>query len=179
MTDMTCSRARVLVLQPLANAEDVVAARIHILDCPLCASETAEDMVEQVSARLDFLRQPGGLLRMALLVIGGLQVSLALPWLFGTAFLWGPQSDTSAAHLARDGVIGLVLGLAGVAVALSPRLAYFALSVCGLLVSLQVIAFVADRINSNVQPVFETVHLLALIISVLIVVVAFPRRTRR
>jgi hypothetical protein len=76
-------------------------------------------------------------------------------------------------------VIGLVLGLAGIAVALSPRLAYFALSVCGLLVSLQVIAFVADRINSNVQPVFETVHVLALIISVLIVVVAFPRRTRR
>ena len=81
------------------------------------------------------------------------------------ALLWGPRSDTSVAHLTRDGVIGLVLGLAGVAVALSPRLAYFALSICGLLVSLQAIAFVTDRMNSKVQPVFETVHVLALIIS--------------
>jgi hypothetical protein len=30
-----------------------------------------------------------------------------------------------------------------------------------------------------VQPVFETVHVLALIISVLVVIVAFPRRTQR
>lgn len=176
---MTCNRARALVLQPLANAEDVVAARIHLLECPLCASETADDMVNHVSTRLDILREPGGLLRLALLVIGGLQVVLALPWIFGSALLWGPQSDTSAAHLTRDGVIGLVLGLAGVAVALSPRLAYFALSICGLLVSLQVVAFVTDRMNSNVQPVFETVHVLALLISVLVGIVAFPRRTQR
>jgi hypothetical protein len=179
MTEMTCDRARSLVLQPLAKAEDVVAARIHLLECPLCASETADDMVDQISTRLDRLREPGGLLRLTLLVIGGLQVFLALPWIFGTALLWGPRSDTSVAHLTRDGVIGLVLGLAGVAVALSPRLAYFALSVCGLLVSLQLIAFVTDRINSKVQPVFETVHVLALIISVLVVIVAFPRRTQR
>jgi hypothetical protein len=76
---MTCDRARALVLQPLANAEDVVAARIHLLECPLCASETADDMVDHVSTRLDILREPGGLLQLTLLVIGGLQVFLDLP----------------------------------------------------------------------------------------------------
>lgn len=179
MSTMSCERARALVLQPLAKAEDVVAARSHLLHCPLCASETADDMVENVSSRLDILRQPGGLLRLTLLVIGGLQVLIALPWIFGATPLWGPRSDTSIAHLTRDGVIGLVLGLAGVAVALTPRLAYFALSVCGLLVSLQAVAFVTDRINSKVHPVFETIHVLAIFITVLVIIAAFPRRTRR
>lgn len=176
---MPCERARALVLQPLAKSEDVVAARSHLLNCPLCASETADDMVEHVSSRLDILRQPGSLLRLTLLVIGGLQVLIALPWIFGATPLWGPRSDTSIAHLTRDGVIGLVLGLAGVAVSLAPRLAYFALSICGLLVSLQAVAFVTDRINSKVHPVFETIHVLAIVITVLVIIAAFPRRTQR
>ena len=179
MSSMSCERARALVLQPLAPADDVTAARVHLLNCPLCASETADDMEGRVSTRLYILRQPGGLLRLALLVIGGTQLFLALPWIFGETLLWGPRTDTSIAHLTRDGVIGLVLGLAGIAVALSPRLAYFALSICGLLVSLQAIAFIADRVNSNVHPVFETIHVLAVIITALVTIAAFPRRTRR
>lgn len=179
MSTMSCERARALVLQPLANSDDVSAARIHLLHCPLCASETADDMVDRVSTRLEILRQPGGLLRLSLLLIGGTQVFLALPWIFGETLLWGPRTDTTIAHLTRDGVIGLVLGLAGVAVALSPRLAYFALSICGLLVSLQAIAFVADRVNGTVHPVFETIHVLAVIIMALVIIAAFPRRTWR
>jgi hypothetical protein len=163
----------------LADADDVAAARQHLLNCPLCASETADDMAENVSSRIDLLREPGGMLRLALLLIGGLQVLLALPWIFGATLLWTPSSDTSVAHLTRDGVIGLVLGLAGVAVAVSPRLAYFALSVCGLLVSLQAIAFISDKVTSKVNPNFEAIHALALVITVLVIVAAFPRRTQR
>lgn len=176
---MSCERARALVLQPLAKAEDVVAARQHLLNCPLCASETADDMATNVSSRLDLLREPGGMLRLALLLIGGLQVLLALPWIFGATLLWAPSSDTTVAHLTRDGVIGLVLGLGGVAVAFSPRLAYFALSVCGLLVSLQAIAFISDKVTSKVNPNFEAIHVLALLITALVIVAAFPRRTQR
>jgi hypothetical protein len=163
----------------LADADDMVAARQHLLNCPLCASETADDMAQNVSSRLDLLREPGGMLRLALMLIGGLQVLLALPWIFGATLLWTPSSDTSVAHLTRDGVIGLVLGLAGVAVAASPRLAYFALSVCGLLVSLQAIAFISDKVTSKVNPNFEAIHALALVITVLVIVAAFPRRTQR
>ncbi len=179
MASMPCERARALVLQPLADADDVAAARQHLLNCPLCASETADDMAQNVSSRLDLLREPGGMLRLALMLIGGLQVLLALPWIFGATLLWTPSSDTSVAHLTRDGVIGLVLGLAGVAVAVSPRLAYFALSVCGLLVSLQAIAFISDKVTSKVNPNFEAIHALALVITVLVIVAAFPRRTQR
>jgi hypothetical protein len=179
MTEMSCKRARALILQPLADAHDVAVARQHLLECPLCASDTADDMVESISSRLDLLREPGGTLRLSLLIIGSLQVFLALPWIFGATPLWGPRSDTSVAHLTRDGVIGLVLGLAGVAVAFTPRLAYFALSICGLLVTLQAIAFITDRFNGTAHPVFETIHVLAIIITALVVLIAFPRRTRR
>ena len=179
MTEMPCKRARALILQPLADAHDVAVARQHLLECPLCASDTADDMVESISSRLDILREPGGALRLSLLIIGSLQVFLALPWIFGETLIWGPRSDTAVAHLTRDGVIGLVLGLAGVAVALTPRLAYFALSICGLLVTLQAVAFIIDRANSTAHPVFETIHVLAVLITALVVIIAFPRRTRR
>jgi hypothetical protein len=179
MTEMPCKRARALILQPLADAHDVAVARQHLLECPLCASDTADDMVESISSRLDILRDPGGTLRLSLLVIASVQVFLALPWIFGETLIWGPRSDTAVAHLTRDGVIGLVLGLAGVAVALTPRLAYFALSICGLLVTLQAVAFIIDRANSTAHPVFETIHVLAVLITALVVIIAFPRRTRR
>jgi hypothetical protein len=176
---MSCQRARALILQPLADAHDVAVARQHLLECPLCASDTADDMVNSISSRLDILRDPGGTLRLSLLVIASVQVFLALPWIFGETLIWGPRSDTAVAHLTRDGVIGLVLGLAGVAVALTPRLAYFALSICGLLVTLQAVAFIIDRANSTAHPVFETIHVLAVLITALVVIIAFPRRTRR
>lgn len=179
MTEMPCKRARALILQPLADAHDVAVARQHLLECPLCASDTADDMVNSISSRLDILREPGGTLRLSLLVIASVQVFLALPWIFGETLIWGPRSDTAVAHLTRDGVIGLVLGLAGVAVALTPRLAYFALSICGLLVTLQAVAFIIDRANSTAHPVFETIHVLAVLITALVVIIAFPRRTRR
>jgi len=179
MAGMSCQRARALVLQPISNVEDVAIARQHLLECPLCASDTADDKVDSVTSRLDILREPGGTLRLSLLLIASVQVFLALPWIFGTTLIWGPRSDTAVAHLTRDGVIGLVLGLAGVAVALTPRLAYFALSICGLLVILQAVAFITDRINSTAHPIFETIHVLAVMITALVAIIAFPRRTRR
>ena len=166
-------------MQPISDADEVGIARQHLLDCPLCASDTADDMANSISSRLDILREPGGTLRLSLLLIASVQVFLALPWIFGETLIWGPRSDTAVAHLTRDGVIGLVLGLAGVAVALTPRLAYFALSICGLLVTLQAVAFIIDRANSTAHPVFETIHVLAVLITALVVIIAFPRRTRR
>ena len=179
MTEMSCQRARALVLEPISDAAEVAVARQHLLECPLCASDTADDMVDSISSRLDILREPGGTLRLSLLIIASIQVFLALPWIFGTTLIWGPRADTAVAHLTRDGVIGLVLGLAGVAVALTPRLAYFALSICGLLVTLQAVAFIIDRLNSTAHPVFETIHVLAVLITALVAIIAFPRRTRR
>jgi hypothetical protein len=172
---MNCADARRIVVLPLAEAKELASARQHILECPLCASATdsAEDVIID---RVDFLRKPGGARRAIMFFIGSLQAIIALPWIFGATPFWNPQSDTSIAHLTRDGVIGLVLGLVGVAVALSPRLAYFALSVCGLLVVLQLAGFVADQADGRVLPMFETVHVLSAIITILVIFTAFPRK---
>jgi bacteriorhodopsin len=149
-----------------------------MLECPSCAAQEDAAVEEALGIRLSQLREPGYYLRIALYVAGGLQTFLALPWIFGATPLWGPTGDTAIAHLTRDGVIGLVLGLIGIAVGLNPRLAYFALSVCGVLVSLQLVAFIADRTSDKVHPVFETIHILSIVISVLVAIVAFPPRQR-
>lgn len=128
--------------------------------------------------RLAPLRHPCGVVRALLLVMGVAQVIISLPWLFGSSVLWRPSS-TAPSHLTRDGVIGLVLGAIGIAVALAPRLSYFALSVCGLLATLQVVAFAADRAGGRVHSTFEVIHVLTLVISALVTVEAFPRRHRQ
>jgi bacteriorhodopsin len=170
---MNCADARRVVVLPLADAEELASARHHILECPLCASATdsAEDAIID---RADFLRKPGGARRAMIFFVGSLQAIIALPWIFGATPFWNPQPDTAIAHLTRDGVIGVVLGLVGIAVAISPRLAYFALSVCGLLLTLQLVGFIADRSNNRVLPMFETVHVLSVLITILVVFTAFP-----
>ena len=176
---MDCKTAQRLIVQPISTTEDRNAARQHMLECPSCASQEDASVEEALGVRLSQLREPGHILRIALYVAGGLQTFLALPWIFGATPLWGPSGDTAVAHLTRDGVIGLVLGLIGIAVGFNPRLAYFALSVCGVLVTLQVVAFVADRTSDKVHPVFESIHVLSIVITVLVAIVAFPRRRRQ
>lgn len=176
---MDCRTAQRLIIQPVLSTEDRTAAQRHMLECPSCAAQEDAAVEEALGIRLSQLREPGHYLRIALYVAGGLQTFLALPWIFGATPLWGPSGETAVAHLTRDGVIGLVLGLIGIAVGLNPRLAYFALSVCGVLVTLQVVAFVADRTSDRVHPVFETIHVLSIIITVLVAIVAFPPRRRQ
>ena len=176
---MDCSTARKVLVQPVSTADDRMSARRHMTECPICAAEEDAAVEEALGMRLSDLRGPANALRIGLLCIGALQTFLALPWIFGATPLWGPNGDTAISHLTRDGVIGLVMGLIGIAVGMNSRLAYFALSVCGLLVGLQVVAFIADQTSDRVHPVFETVHGLSIIITVLVAIVAFPRKRRR
>lgn len=176
---MDCRTAQRLIVQPVSTTEDRAAARRHMTECPSCSAQEDVAVEEALGIRLSQLRSPGQNLRIALFIAGGIQTFLALPWIFGATPLWGPSGDTAVAHLTRDGVIGLVLGLIGIAVGVNPRLAYFALSVCGVLVSLQIIAFVADRTGDKVHPVFETIHILSIIITILVAIVAFPPRRRQ
>ncbi len=172
---MDCRTARRVLLQPVSSAEDNQAARRHMIDCPACASQEDAAVEEALGIRLDQLRSPSQAKRIALYLFGGVQTFLALPWIFGVTPLWGPSDDTAISHLTRDGVIGLVLGLVGLAVAWNIRLAYFAVSVCSLLVCVQIVAFVADRTGDKVHPVFETIHILSILITVIVALVAFPR----
>ena len=176
MTSLTCQRAREIVLMDLAPADDVTAARQHLLQCPLCASETADDLDEHAINEINGRRVSSNLILRTLLVVSAVQALIALPWIFGIAFLWVGDSEESVAHITRDGVIGFVIGLVGIAVALRPALAYFAISVCAIQVLIQIATIVFDVLDNDVSPTFELLHLLALCILLLVIRVAFPRK---
>lgn len=176
MTSLTCQRAREIVLMDLAPADDVTAARLHLLQCPLCASETADDIDEHAINEINGRRVSSNLILRTLLVVSAVQALIALPWIFGIAFLWIGDSEESVAHITRDGVIGFVIGLVGIAVALRPALAYFAISVCAIQVLIQIATIVFDVLDNDVSPTFELLHLLALCILLLVIRVAFPRK---
>ncbi len=167
MSTITCAKAKSLVLQQIGNANEIAVARAHLLECPQCASDTADD-IDQVSRTLSNLRNPGGVRRAMLLIVSAIQIALALPWMFGATLLWGQHLDPDVSHLTRDGAIGLILGVIGIAVASKPRLAYFALTMCGLLAILQIAAFVSDRAEGHVHSNFEVIHLLSAVVSVLV-----------
>jgi bacteriorhodopsin len=160
----------------LAPADDVTAARQHLLQCPLCASETADDLDEHAINEINGRRVSSNLILRTLLVVSAVQALIALPWIFGIAFLWVGDSEESVAHITRDGVIGFVIGLVGIAVALRPALAYFAISVCAIQVLIQIATIVFDVLDNDVSPTFELLHLLALCILLLVIRVAFPRK---
>lgn len=175
---MDCRTSRRVLLLPVSTVEQRTLARRHMTECPDCASREDRVVEEALGIALNKLRAPRIPLRVALLVFGGVQTFLALPWIFGATPLWGPGDSTAISHLTRDGVIGLVLGLVGLAVAWNSRLAYFAVSVCSLLVAVQIVSFAVDRTGDKVHPVFETIHVLSVLIAVIVAVIAFPLRRR-
>ncbi len=176
MTSLTCQRAREIVLMDLAPADDVTAARQHLLQCPLCASETADDLDEHAINEINGRRVSSNLILRTLLVVSTIQALIALPWIFGVAFLWIGDSEDSIGHVTRDGVIGFVIGAVGISVALRPALAYFAISVCAIQVVIQIVTITFDVVDNDVAPTFELLHLLALCILLLVIRVAFPRK---
>lgn len=176
MSQLTCERARELVLMDLAPADDVAAARRHLLECPACASATADDIDDSTMRAMAPHTTTTPLVRRALLVVSLLQTIIAVPWIFGVAFLWIGDSADSVAHITRDGVIGFVIGMVGMLVALRPALAYFAVSVCVIQVGVQVVTIGFDVVDNDVSPTFEMLHLLAVVIAVLVARVAFPAK---
>lgn len=116
--------------------------------------------------------------RVTLGVMAACQLVLALPWLAGVSPLWS-ASFASSHHLTRDGAIGLILGATGMAVALNPRLAWFALPLVLLLVGVQGVFFFVDHSQFSVTHLFESIHLLGVAIVLGIGIFALPNPIRR
>ena len=178
MGALTCSRAQQLVLQPVGDAREIASARQHVLECPLCASDTSGD-IQEVHRILQILRNPSVIRRSLLFVASIIQLALALPWMFGETLFWGTYGESDVSHLTRDGAIGLMFGVIGIAVARSPRLAYFAVTISGLLAILQLAAFVSDRAEGHVHTNFEVIHLLSALVCVLIISMAYKPRSAK
>lgn len=175
MPAVTCQRAREIVMSDIAPMDEMAEARRHLLTCPVCASDTADD-IEEPAATITARLGPGPMLRRILFTIAAVQTIIAIPWIFGVAFLWVGDAEESIAHITRDGVIGFAIGVVGMLVALRPALAYFAISVCVVQVGIQVVTIVFDVVDNDVSPTFELLHLLAVVILALVTAAAFPRR---
>ena len=175
---MDCTSAQRLVLSNIAPVEQLTDARTHIANCAMCgginsaAQKTIQDKISLRSNRSVWGRAFLGLL-------GLIQLFLALPWLFGSTMFWSTLLGADAAHLARDGALGFMFATIAIAVAVSPRLAVFALPIALLLIILQTMTGFVDHANNDVLASFETIHMLGAVIGASIAVLSFPKRVKK
>jgi len=175
---MDCTSAQRLVLSNIAPVEQLTDARTHIANCAMCgginsaAQKTIQDKISLRSNRSVWGRAFLGLL-------GLIQLFLALPWLFGSTMFWSKSLGADAAHLSRDGALGVMFATIAFAVAVSPRLAVFALPVALLLIILQTVTGFVDHSNEEVHASFETIHMLGAVIGASIAVLSFPKRVKK
>lgn len=182
---MTCDQALRLVINSDVSVVDInslQSAREHILRCPHCSSraDAVDDEVSEESGRhpLSAMVHHRAVVgtRLALWLVGLAQLLIALPWIFGATPLWDPTTSAAESHLTRDGVIGVLFALVAIAVAVSPRLAFFAVPACVVLLVLQVVTLIVDQQTDLVHVQFESIHLLTLAITVLVLLaMAVPR----
>ena len=175
---MDCTSAQRLVLSNIAPVEQLADARNHIANCAMCGgtnSAAQKSIQDKISLRSN--RSVWG--RAFLGLLGVLQLILALPWLFGSTMFWSTSISADAAHLSRDGALGFMFATIAIAVAISPRLAVFALPIALLLIILQTVTGFVDHANEDVLVSFETIHMLGAVIGGSIAVLSFPKRTKR
>jgi hypothetical protein len=172
---------RVLAMQsgddPVGNTVAVARARRHLDSCPRCGAlldDTGSG--ERALARLEMVRPARfPVVRGAMGVLAAVQCILALPWLFGIDPLASLGNNVTSAHLTRDGAIGIIVGVAGLATALRPRHAVAMLIMAIVSIVMQAFTVAIDGSNEHVGLVFELLHALIPVIVVLIGVVAFRR----
>lgn len=174
---MTCDQALRLVINSDASVIDIdslQSARDHVLRCPRCSSraDVADDEVSEESSRHPLSamvhHRAVAITRLALWLVGLAQLLIALPWIFGATPLWDPTTSAAESHLTRDGVIGVLFACVAITVAVSPRLAYFAVPACVVLLVLQVVTLIVDQQTDLVHVQFESIHLLTLAITILV-----------
>lgn len=140
------------------------------------SSPSGSDDAEFVLAEINRRRRRDVFPRTALAALASLQLILAIPWLFGSSPLFG--SATADLHLTRDGALGIVFGVCGLAVAYRTSLGWFALPLVFLLMLVQTVFAFMEYRSEKVASAFELLHLLGALIGVLIVYFVRPRGER-
>ncbi|HEY3672454.1 MAG TPA: hypothetical protein VGN51_16080, partial [Acidimicrobiia bacterium] len=121
---MTCRDALVLLVDGEASDPDAYRrARAHASVCPRCASSYDDpDASRRVIERHQIdVPGPSPRLRVLLVVVAAAQLVLACPWLFGASLV--PDHQVTAAHLTRDGALGLLIACVALVSAWRPRYA--------------------------------------------------------
>lgn len=146
---------------------EVERARRHVATCDECGM-AAVDEASSLPPRLrSALPPPPRALQVALLVLGVIQLVIAVPWLVG-ADPWGLLGDTvPATHATRDGAVEMGVSIAAVMAAFRPRWARPAFFLSAGLVVTQVVSGVID--DSIVETGgAEVIHLLGVVLVVMI-----------
>lgn len=177
-----CLRAmRALLPEPgdgPTDEDERRAARRHVAQCPSCAGllDDAEGDADAARVALAAIapRRPA-MLRIVLGVLAVVQLALALAWMFGWNLLASSGVHAGDEHLARDGAIGVVVGIAGLVAAQAPRFAVPMLVMGAAAFGLQLLGFALDEHHGRVSALFEVQHALVFLVVLLIAVLAFRR----
>jgi hypothetical protein len=129
---------------------------------------------DYILSEIDKRRKHSIFTRLALAVLSVAQLIVALPWLFGSNGLFSSGSAT-VEHLTRDGVLGTLFALSGIAVAHDTRRAWFALPLVMVLSLIQTFFGFLDHHHESASFTFELIHFMGLAITVLIAFFVKPR----
>jgi len=166
---MTCGDALVLLVEgPGTDPDAYRRARAHASVCPRCASSYDDrDASRRVLERHDTdVPGPSIRLRTLLVVVGTAQLVLACPWLFGASLVPDPQ--VTAAHLTRDGALGLLVACVALVAAWRPRYVVGSFMIGVVAIVAQFASGLVDRNDQAVSGAFELTHVLSLVIVVLL-----------
>ena len=105
-------------------------------------------------------------LRILIAVLALIQTAIVAPWFLGTD-PWGLLGDNDAAHLTRDGAIGLVISASALLAAWRPRWAVPAFMLASVAVIAQTVATVLEESDSG-RGAGEVVHLPSVLLTCLI-----------
>jgi hypothetical protein len=174
---MTCRDALVLLVEGAGSDPDAYRrAQAHASVCPRCASSYDDRNASRrvLERHQSDVPGPSVTLRVVLVVAAAVQLVLACPWLFGASLV--PDHQVTAAHLTRDGALGLLVACVALVSAWRPRYAIGSLLVGLVAIVAQFASGLVDRQDRAVSGAFELTHVLSLIIVVLL---AFACTTMR
>lgn len=175
---MTCGDALVLLVEGEAHDPDGYRrARAHASVCPRCASSYDDRGASQRVLERHQTGVPGPSLRLRvmLVVVAVVQLVLACPWLFGASLV--PDHQVTAAHLTRDGALGLLVACVALLSAWRPRYAVGALLIGLVAIVAQFASGLVDQQDRAVSGAFELTHVLSLVIVVLLAYACTTVRT--
>lgn len=172
---MNCVEAAAVLAAPVASAQSREDAQQHVQNCELCSPRTSIDEIMKAVRSKSSGRT---LVRALLVVVGIIELSLALPWLIGADSWWVTDHHADASHLTRDGMLALVIATCAMISAWSRRYAFFCVVPAALAVVVQVMSGFYDDHHHRISSLFETIHLLHVVVLVLMLFELRSQRTR-
>ncbi|MEY4632683.1 MAG: hypothetical protein RLZ18_55 [Actinomycetota bacterium] len=173
---MNCAEASSILSAPVSSAESRAEAQRHIAECGVCSPSTS---INDILAAVRRNSTGRSITRIALAVVGLIELSLALPWLMGVNSWWVTDHHADASHLTRDGMLALVIATCALISASSRRYAFFCVVPAALAVVVQVMSGFYDDAHHRISSLFETIHIFHVVVFVLMLLELRAERSRQ